>query len=171
MTIIYETPESCSVCPATNILEDGETDKTVPEINYWHGPNWQNAEIIIKLKCTAILRQITIRNGHNTYFRSSGTKKFSIYLAGSSDGPWEKVLTGTLEDPRALDPVPKVDFDMFGKGKYIKFKSEEYYGQGAALQFFDVHSNYFNMQYKASYALEPATCDNYTFSHTWVDFR
>ena len=173
MTIIYETPESCAVCPATNILEDGETDEPWPNINYWHGP-WnppKNAEIIMKLKCPTIISKIAIRNGHNAHHRGSGTKKFSIYMAPYEAGPWEKVLTGNLEDPRQLDPVPKVYFDMIGKGMYIKFQTEEYYGIGAALQYFDARSNYFQKEYKASNALEPAICDNYAFSHNWGDFR
>ena len=70
------------------------------------------------------------------------------------------MLTETLEDPRPQEPVPIVFYGMVEQAKYLKFAVEEYYGPGPALQFIDVESHY----YEASYALELANCDHYTFS-------
>ena len=75
------------------------------------------------------------------------------------------MLTETFEDPRPQEPVPIVFYGMVELAKYLKFVAEDYYGSGTALQFIDVESNHYYYQlHEASYALELANCDHYTFS-------
>ena len=174
MKIHYEESFGTNT-PASNVLEDGKTDQYDHDLsmaNYWLGVMNQNSEFIIKLKCKTMIRGVIIRNGQN-FYKSWGTKKFSLYLALQADGPWTKVLTDTLEDPRSLSPVPKTNhkFNIAKKGYFIKFRSEEFYGRGPAIQFFDVLSNYYEKTYFAISALAAANCDTYTFQTKNVDFR
>ena len=149
---------------ARNIFDDGVDDWFYLVGNYWLGENGKTAEFVIKLKCSMSIKGVTIRNGKNVHYKNAGTKKFSIYLAEKQDGPWVKALTGTLEDQRQLSPIPRKYFQMTGKGEFVKFKAEAFYGSGAGLQYIDLHSNFFhNRWYEAKYALDQANCDQYTF--------
>ena len=174
MEIFSEHGHSNISLPASNVLVDGKTDifnLGTRKGNYWLGVRHQNSEFVIKFGCYVIINGVTIRNSKN-FYSTWGTKKFSIYMATNSEGSWVKAMTGTLEDPRPLNPVPIKYFDMIGKGKLLKFKTEEFYGGGPGVQYFDVHSNYFSdITYKASNALEKAKCDHYVFSDEVEGFR
>ena len=165
MEIVSEQSLGIPYAAANALSDDGQDlyDYDKHLANYWLGPNFLEGEFVIDIGCTAIIRGVSIRNGKN-HHKDRGTKKFSIYLALDSEGPWTKTVTDTFEDPRATEPVPLIFHGMVEQAKYLKFVAEEYYGAGTAIQFIDVHSNYYDLLYTASYALKLSNCDHYTFS-------
>ena len=169
MTIFSEEGLGAS-WKAANISVDVVSDTFwmeggVAMTNYWLGKQNHKSEFVIELGCSVSISGVTIRNAKNTNYRDRSTKKFSIHMAELSEGPWVKAMTGTLEDQRHLEPIPMKYFEMMGKGKFVKFKIEEFYGAGASLQFFDLHSYFFHkIWYKANNTLQPANCDHYTFN-------
>ena len=74
---------------AMNITEESCSN------DYWKAPNgktMEEAEIILDLKCPTRLETFSIMNG----FGNFGTKKFSLWGARESGGPWTKLYTGEL---------------------------------------------------------------------------
>ena len=171
MRIYSEESEYPSCCWAAKIFEDGIIDEYVkPFGNFWCGKKNKKSKFVIDLGCSVIIHGVTIRNS-KTQQLLWGTKTFSIYIADESDGPWWKAMTGDFEDPRQLSTVPIKYFDMTGKGRFVKFQVEDFYGIGAAVQYFELHSKYSDVWYRASNALEPANCDHYSFNYEVEGFR
>ena len=166
MSIFY-AEQLGEIWAGTKALVDGVNDRFAwGQANYWLGKVGELSVIIIELGCSVSLTGVTIRNAKNLHFANWGTKEFSIHLAEKSNGPWLNVLNGSLEDHRHLNPIPIKHFqtEINGKGKFVKFKAEAFYGTGAGLQYIDLHSNFFHDRwYEAKYALDQANCDQYTF--------
>ena len=83
---------------------------------------------------------------------SSGTKDYIVSVSESENGPWQKIKTGTLKDPRTLGSLPQntetFPVDPVDAG-YVKFECTSYYEKSCALQFIGVSGgNYhFTIQY------------------------
>ena len=54
-----------------------------------------------------ILNTMELVNTHGGPWRDASTKDFQVLLGENSDGPWQKIVSGSLEDARDFaDPMP-----------------------------------------------------------------
>ena len=128
--------------PAENVLEDSQDFWDDEDIaNYWvtgDGKVGDEAYFIMDLGCISAISRITVKNTHSAHHNDRGTKKFSVFSSNSASGPWNKLLTKTLPDPRNNVPVNKT-FTVRSQGQYVKVEVDSFYGWGGGLQFFQVN--------------------------------
>ena len=160
---------------AKNVFKDAEVDVWQEgSPTWWHSPPYTVGQFHLDLSCRSSIYEVKIRNSHNWNTRNVGTKKLSLHISNNQWGPWTEFFNTTFEDPRGMeDPVPLQLFTLpnIAVGRFIKVRVDEVWGLGAALQFFKVSGNSFEVKFEAKHALTPANCDYHPQINEKVDFK
>jgi hypothetical protein len=81
---------------------------------------------------------IRLKNTHNARFKDRATKKFALFGAMTTDGPWTKLMEQGLEDARqqASPPAKRFELEQEAEVRFIKFEMLDFWGSGGGLQYF-----------------------------------
>ena len=150
----YDCPggRRCEWFPASAVLslEDDDTAGH-NKFNFWLAPNKKagpeqgftldlgcaKKAVGVRLKNTKIQERI-----RRFFWINRGTKRFRLLGSNNSgtDGPWQTIVEGNLEDSRHQKPPPvkKLLFEKSLVVRFLKFQLLEFWGSGGGLQHLSV---------------------------------
>jgi hypothetical protein len=147
---IYGCPgKYCTVFPATNIFtleEDVWSNRaTSNRASYWLAANHiNNVGFTIELGSSPLtITGVRLKNTHNGRSKDRSTKKFRLFGALESGGPWTALMEQSLEDSRqqASPPVQQFSLEKPAEMRFLKFELLEHWGHGGGLQYFEAEQS------------------------------
>ena len=144
-----QAPQAGLDFKAQHVTDGSDTD--VFSGNYWLGrEQTPNEWFIVDLGSPVALKQLLIRNTHNTPYNDRGTLNFRVFAASSVDGSNllvspVQILTGTLANVSGQAPIIAQAFTAQNgltttTARYLKFESLTAVSNNAGLNEFEVYT-------------------------------
>ena len=129
-----------------NCGDDDDNDWAIPE----EASSSREASVTIKLGCMKNIKEIRLKNIKR---KKGGTKKFTIFLSETNEGPWKEILNDEFPEPEAegcaashvidleyyLRAVYSSNTTLFRRrklhGLYLRFQVNSTYGSMGGLQY------------------------------------
>ena len=117
------------------VLTEG-TEVTGPNLtNYWLSHPGSRAQLVLDLGCSKMVNGFYLRNVQK---EKRGTRDFSIFMSGTSEGSWQKLLSGTLECAEHSETQITFFFPLSTEMtlRYVMFQVDTLYGISGGLHYF-----------------------------------
>ena len=150
--LTFDQPPNAGADFRAQHVTDG-SDRDVYSSNYWLGRDQiPNQWFIVDLGAPVAVKQLLLRNTHNTQFNDRGTLGFRVFAASSIDGSNQlvsqtQILAGTLTAVNNQAPIIAQAFSAQNgltptTARFFKFESLTAVSNNAGLNEFEVYTGF-----------------------------
>ncbi|MBE0534059.1 MAG: lamin tail domain-containing protein [Phycisphaerae bacterium] len=126
----FNVPDGAGNFTALNVTDGSTSD--IFGVNYWLGREGTvNEYFIVDLEISIEIKEIRLRNTHNTQYNDRGTADFEIWVSNEIDGNKQliapqRILSGTLTNVNGMSDIPADVFTgsqglIQANARYVKF--------------------------------------------------